>query len=149
MHDLRILLMLETPFSESPLYKNGMIDKKGRYTLNEDQQVYFLDRLVVKAKRMIGEKPSFKQLLNGFIFVKESYENGKLGALFQNRLPNGNDKMYVKDKQSFIRAWESAHKINEDGEGGVPANNMGSGNVATYEKPMMQIVKRKKSLIVK
>lgn len=158
---LRLLLMLTTPFKENPLFKSGTIDEKGNYILPKNKRVKpeqrptYLDRLIINVKKLINKLPTgentLKNLLAAMILVKEGIETEDPKLLEESvELPNIDDVKYVNDKVTFYKIWEEYCRIKEESGvgaigGGMPANNISSGNIATYDKPLSMGIARRKA----
>lgn len=163
---LRLLYMLTTPFKENPLYKAGTIDEKGNYILppnkrtKPEQRPTYLDKLIINVKKLLNKLPMgenmLKNLLAAMVLVKEGIETEDTKLLEESvKLPNIDDAKYINDKISFYKVWEEYCKLKEDVgvgaiSGNMPANNISSGNVATYDTPLnMGVVRRKAHLRMK
>lgn len=134
----RVLSMLVKPIVDTDAYKLGIVDNKGRNLIkpsqfeNEQQRnaYTYLHRLVFNMKKIINKLPGgenkIKSLVAAYFLIKEYYEK--------------NDRSTSMMEDKFIRIMESnvvlveetiliekiKKELDEDGEGGAPANSTGA-----------------------
>jgi hypothetical protein len=124
----QFLKKLTTPFDQWEAYKLGIIDENGkvlrkRRTLGtlEDRAAWgYFDIMVANLKKLIMKLPGGKTRIATFA-----------AALLLLREEKGSikSKQLLEEKFNEYLALTEA-KMNEEGEGGLPANNVGSGKVA-------------------
>jgi hypothetical protein len=124
----QFLKKLTTPFDQWEAYKLGIIDENGkvlrkRRTLGtlEDRAAWgYFDIMVANLKKLIMKLPGGKTRIATFA-----------AALLLLREEKGSikSKQLLEEKFNEYLALTEA-KMNEEGEGGLPANNVGGGKVA-------------------
>jgi hypothetical protein len=135
----RVLTMLVKPFRETDAYKLGIIDAKGKNLIKpsslsttEQKSAYtFLHRLVFNMKKIINRLPGgeskLKSLAAAFFLIKEYYENNTRSTSMME------EKFHKLMESEAILAEETIviekymKDLEEDGEGGAPANVTGAG----------------------
>lgn len=150
----RILSMLVKPFDETDAYKLGIIDAKGKILrknselkTDEERNAYtYLHRLVFNLKRILIKLPGgdtkLKNIVAALFLIKECYEKNDTTALLEEKymdiLRNMEEKNITLVEEEILV--EEFMMINEEGEGGLPANHTG-GAVSTNEP----VIKKKKT----
>lgn len=124
----QFLKKLTTPFDQWEAYKLGIIDEKGkvlrkRNTLGtlEDRAAWgYFDIMIANLKKLIMKLPGGKTRIATFA-----------AALLLLREEKGSikNKELLEEKFNEYLALTEA-KMTEEGEGGLPANNVGGGNIA-------------------
>jgi hypothetical protein len=137
----KILRKLVQNFEDTDAYKLGIIDKTGKNlkktsslsTTAERDAYTYLDRLVFNMKKIInkiGGQNKLKSLVAALWLVKEYYESSNRStALMQEKF----DKILkVLDNNVILAEEEVLVKkfLDEDGEGGAPANNTSGVSVS-------------------
>jgi len=112
---------LITPFDKWPAFTLGIIDAKGKVlkdrqslTAKEQDSWGYFDIAVANLKKILAKVPGGSSRLASFAaaaFLFKEHKKYDIDQLDQLT------EAYVK-------------KINEDGEGGIPTNNAGSGQIA-------------------
>jgi len=154
----RILQLLVTPFDQTPAYKLGIIDKKGKElksmdqlnTVQERDAYTLLHRLVYRLKKIIEKVPiENKKLLSlaaAYSLIRENYELNKEPIDLENKfLKKLNEDLsyefilvenHLNEKKMF-----TFKQFSEEGEGGngssisvAPTNNIAQDSEA-IEKP--------------
>ena len=136
---LRVLTMLVKPFSETDAYKLGIIDNKGKnlikpsmFTSVEQRNAYtFLHRLVFSMKKIINKLPGgeskLKSLAAAYFLIKEYYEkNGRSTSMMEHKFNKLMETEAILAEEAILIE-KFIKKIEEDGEGGAPANVTGAG----------------------
>lgn len=138
----RILSMLVKPFVETEAYKLGIIDASGNNlkktstlkTSAEKNAYSYLHRLAFNMKKILMKLPGgdsrLKSLTAALFLVKEYYEkNDKTTSLmedkFQRVLEKVNSGIILAEEELVVKKF-----INEEGEGGAPANNTAGASVS-------------------
>ena len=135
----RVLTMLVKPFSETDAYKLGIIDNKGKNLIKpsslstqEEKSAYtFLHRLVFNMKKIINKLPGgeskLKSFISAYFLIREYYEkNDRSTSMMEQKF----HKLMQTDAilaEEAILVEKFIKKIEEDGEGGAPANVTGAG----------------------
>ena len=135
----RVLTMLVKPFSETDAYKLGIIDNKGKNLIKpsslsttEEKNAYtFLHRLVFNMKKIINKLPGgeskLKSFISAYFLIREYYEkNDRSTSMMEQKF----HKLMQTDAilaEEAILVEKFIKKIEEDGEGGAPANVTGAG----------------------
>ena len=135
----RVLTMLVKPFSETDAYKLGIIDNKGKNLIKpsslsttEEKNAYtFLHRLVFNMKKIINKLPGgeskLKSFISAYFLIREYYEkNERSTSMMEQKF----HKLMQTDAilaEEAILVEKFIKKIEEDGEGGAPANVTGAG----------------------
>jgi len=145
---LRILNLLVTPFNQTPAYKMGIIDEKGKElkkmsqlnTVELRDAYTLLHRLVYRIKRIIEKVPienkKLVSLAAAYSLIKE--------CLDENKEPIDLEIKYINilgtnltEEISFVEKVLSEDKMftfkqftEEMGAGAVPVNNAGSPGIA-------------------
>jgi len=135
----RVLTMLIKPFSETDAYKLGIIDNKGKNLIKpsslsttEEKSAYtFLHRLVFNMKKIINKLPGgeskLKSFISAYFLIREYYEkNDRSTSMMEQKF----HKLMQTDAilaEEAILVEKFIKKIEEDGEGGAPANVTGAG----------------------
>lgn len=157
----RILKMLVTPWNKTAAYQLGIIDKNGvplkkakDLDTSEEQEAYtVLTRLVFKLKRILGKIPMVNKNLTNLAaaawLIKECLETGK-DTITEEDYTHA----LTQDLSEQLELIEKYNKENpnlyltmlilrEEGEGGVPANNVGGGKIAgTTGDPVRRVVSK-------
>lgn len=92
---LRIVYLLQTPFTEFDAYKLGLIDddgnvlkKKAEMSEKEQDSLSMLHRLVLKVKKMLTKLPGgdsrLKSLVASFLLIKECVEGSRKDIQFED-----------------------------------------------------------------
>jgi hypothetical protein len=131
--------MLVKPFSETDAFKLGIIDNKGKNLIKpsslssqEQKNAYtFLHRLVFNMKKIINKLPGgeskLKSFVSAYFLIREYYEkNDRSTSMMEQRF----HKLMQTDAilaEEAILVEKFIKKIEEDGEGGAPANVTGAG----------------------
>jgi len=134
----RVLSMLVKPFSETDAYKLGIIDNKGKNlikpsSLSSDMQknaYTFLNRLVFNMKKIINKLPGgeskLKSLVSAYFLIREYYEkNDRSTSMMEHKF----NKLMETDAilvEETILVEKYIKDLDEDGEGGAPANATGA-----------------------
>ena len=135
----RVLTMLIKPFSETDAFKLGIIDNKGKnlikpssFHTQEQKNAYtFLHRLVFNMKKIINKLPGgeskLKSFVSAYFLIREYYEkNERSTSMMEQKF----HKLMQTDAilaEEVILVEKFIKKIEEDGEGGAPANVTGAG----------------------
>ena len=135
----RVLTMLVKPFSETDAFKLGIIDNKGKNLIKpsslsttEQKNAYtFLHRLVFNMKKIINKLPGgeskLKSFVSAYFLIREYYEkNERSTSMMEQKF----HKLMQTDAilaEEAILVEKFIKKIEEDGEGGAPANVTGAG----------------------
>jgi len=135
----RVLTMLIKPFSETDAFKLGIIDNKGKNLIKpsslstqEQKSAYtFLHRLVFNMKKIINKLPGgeskLKSFVSAYFLIREYYEkNERSTSMMEQKF----HKLMQTDAilaEEVILVEKFIKKIEEDGEGGAPANVTGAG----------------------
>ena len=135
----RVLTMLIKPFSETDAFKLGIIDNKGKNLIKpsslsttEEKSAYtFLHRLVFNMKKIINKLPGgeskLKSFISAYFLIREYYEkNDRSTSMMEQKF----HKLMQTDAilaEEAILVEKFIKKIEEDGEGGAPANVTGAG----------------------
>ncbi len=135
----RVLTMLIKPFSETDAFKLGIIDNKGKnlikpssFHTQEQKSAYtFLHRLVFNMKKIINKLPGgeskLKSFVSAYFLIREYYEkNERSTSMMEQKF----HKLMQTDAilaEEVILVEKFIKKIEEDGEGGAPANVTGAG----------------------
>lgn len=125
----QFLKKLTTPFDQWEAYKLGIIDEDGKVlkkrstlqTLEEKGAWGYFDIMVANLKKLIMKLPGGKARIATFAAA--------LLLLREHKNTSINSKQLLEEKFNEYLALTEA-KMNEDGEGGLPANNVGGGNIA-------------------
>jgi hypothetical protein len=151
----RILRKLVQNFEDTDAFKLGIIDKNGNNlrktstltTVKEKDAYTYLDRLVFNMKKIInkiGGQSKLKSLVAALWLIKEYHDSGtRSTALMQERF----DKIIkMLDNNVVLAEEEIAVKkfLDEEGEGGAPANNT-SGAAVSEPKIYPKHIKKYKS----
>lgn len=124
----QFLKKLTTPFDQWEAYKLGIIDENGKVLkkraslgMADERAAWgYFDILVANLKKLIMKLPGGKTRIATFaaalLLLKE--EKGSIKS-----------KELLEEKFNEYLAITEA-KMNEEGEGGLPANNVGGGKVA-------------------
>lgn len=124
----QFLKKLTTPFDQWEAYKLGIIDENGkvlkkRVTLgmaDERAAWGYFDIMIANLKKLIMKLPGGKTRIATFaaalLLLKEEKGSIKSKELLEEKF---NEYLVITEA-----------KMTEEGEGGVPANNAGGGNVA-------------------
>lgn len=143
----KLLYMLVTPFDKTDAFKLGIIDAKGKVlrpanTLKNDKEkdaYNYLTRLIFNVKRLINKLPggenNLKNLTAAYFMVKEKYE-GRSSYINEKQftaLVEKLDRVTLVEEQIAV---EKALKLQEEGEGGAPANVTGAG--VSTDKPVVK-----------
>lgn len=143
----RLLYMLVTPFEKTDAFKLGIVDANGKVlrpastlkTDNEKDAYNYLTRLVFNVKRLINKLPggenNLKNLTAAYFMVKEKYE-GRSSYINErqfNALVDRLDRVTLVEEQLAV---EQALALQEEGEGGAPANVTGAG--VSTDKPVVK-----------
>jgi hypothetical protein len=143
----RLLYMLVTPFEKTEAFKLGIVDANGKVlrpastlkTDNEKDAYNYLTRLVFNVKRLINKLPggenNLKNLTAAYFMVKEKYE-GRSSYINErqfNALVDRLDRVTLVEEQLAV---EKALALQEEGEGGTPANVTGAG--VSTDKPVVK-----------
>jgi hypothetical protein len=131
--------MLIKPFSETDAFKLGIIDNKGKnlikpssFHTQEQKNAYtFLHRLVFNMKKIINKLPGgeskLKSFVSAYFLIREYYEkNERSTSMMEQKF----HKLMQTDAilaEEVILVEKFIKKIEEDGEGGAPANVTGAG----------------------
>lgn len=144
---MRILKMLVTPFSETPAFKLGIIDAKGKLKKNvnklnkkvEKDAYSYLDRLVFNMKRIMNKYPpetiKLKDLTTAMVLIKEAYNNASdiETPLMENNYNDFRSMISEEALQSYPEYELVVKYFSEEGEGGVvggaPTNNTSGAEV--------------------
>ena len=148
---LRILNLLVTPFENTPAYKMGIIDKKGKElkkmselnTVEQRDAYTLLHRLVYRIKKIIEKVPiENKKLISltaAYALIRESLEENKepvdLEIRYINKLKEDLsdeivlvEKMLTENKMLTFKQY--SEEMGAGALGGVPANNAGTPGIA-------------------
>jgi len=117
----RILRKFTTPFTEWDAYATGVIDAEGnilkgpeqRKTQAEDDSLTKFDLLILKLKKVLEKLPFGKTKLASYaaaLFLLKEEKNLEVETL----------------EEKFLAYYDSKEFLKED----MPANNVGSGNIA-------------------
>lgn len=138
----RVLSMLVKPFVDTPAYKLGIIDQKGKnlikpshFTDEAQREAYtFLHRLVFNMKKIINKLPGgeskLKSLIAAMFLIKEYYEKNERSISMMEQKFNkliDNDVILAEETilvEKFIKDLE------EDGGGGGVAGGGGGAAAA-------------------
>jgi len=134
----RVLSMLIKPFSETDAYKLGIIDVKGKNLIKpsslssqEQKNAYtFLHRLVFNMKKIINKLPGgeskLKSLVSAYFLIREYYEkNERSTSMMEHKF----NKLMETDAvlaEETILIEKYIKSLEEEGEGGAPANATGA-----------------------
>jgi len=160
----RFIYLLVRPWSDTPAFKLGIIDRDGNplkrsddlKTSQEKAAYTSLDRLVFKLKRILQDIPLVNRNLANFAaalwLIKECYKDPKLTQaknidILYEMLSKAQDDS-LNEEFNDLREYNRQHPslnltiliLNEDGVGGgggapaVAANNVGSGHIAGTSK---------------
>lgn len=149
----KILQMLVTPFPNTQAFKLGVIDKNGNplkkikdMSQSEKNNYTMLHRLVFRLKKIMSKIPIINTRLGtlaaAYFLVKECLENDRSIVTLEEDYVDLLRKMQQADillVDEYLLVEEFLQTLNEDGEGGLPANHTGAG-VKTDEP----IVRKKK-----
>lgn len=148
---LRILNLLVTPFENTPAYKMGIIDKKGKElkkmsdlnTVEQRDAYTLLHRLVYRIKKIIEKVPienkKLVSLTAAYALIRESLDENKepvdLEIRYINKLKEDLseeivlvEKMLTENKMLTFKQY--SEEMGAGALGGVPANNAGSPGIA-------------------
>jgi len=136
----RILSMMVTNFEDTAAYKLGIIDKNGKNlkrsstlkTTEEKDAYTYLNRLVFNMKKIInkiGGESKLKSLIAALWLVKEHYENKNrsmslMEEKYQYIMKLLDNNVVLTEEEIIV-----AKFIEEEGEGGAPANNTTGASV--------------------
>lgn len=132
----KMLTMLITPFEKTPAFKLGIIDATGhnvikpsKFTTDDQKEAYsYLIRLIFNIKKLLGKLPggdsNIKNLIAAYWMVKETYQHKKsLVNLEEDLIALVNSNVILVEEQISVKKF--LRKLQEDGEGGAPANSTG------------------------
>jgi hypothetical protein len=169
----KVLKLLTTNFEDTPAYKEGIIDSKGKNlrkattlkTTAEKDAYTYLHRLVFNMKKIINKLPGgeskTKSMIAALFLVKEHYQQGSrvtsttiLSEKFDKVMSVLNTGAVLVEEQIAVR------KFYESLEEEAPANSGGTGialggeagankgTVAGMDMPLKtgKLVKRKKEI---
>lgn len=136
---IRLLYMLVTPFEKTKAYELGIVDAKGKIlrpaktlTTSEEKDAYnYLTRLVFNVKRLINKLPGgeskLKNIVAAYYLVKEGYENNRTVVNEEQfeLLVQKLDTITLVEEEILVEKF--LKQLEEDGEGGAPANVAGAG----------------------
>lgn len=141
----RVLSMMVTPFEDTAAFKLGIIDKTGKnlkktseLRTSEERDAYtYLNRLVFNMKKIINRLPGgeskLKTIIAALFLVKEYYTNkDRTTSLMEDkylRLLEKMEKDGVILVEEEIEVKKFLSKLQEEGEGGAPANNTAGASV--------------------
>lgn len=148
---LRILNLLVTPFENTPAYKMGIIDKKGKElkkmsdlnTVEQRDAYTLLHRLVYRIKKIIEKVPienkKLVSLTAAYALIRESLDENKepvdLEIRYINKLKEDLseeivlvEKMLTENKMLTFKQY--SEEMGAGALGSVPANNAGSPGIA-------------------
>lgn len=147
----RILYLLVTPFDQTPAYKLGIIDAKGKElkkmsqlnTVDERDAYTLLHRLVYRIKRIIEKVPienkKLVSLAAAYSLIREEYETGKetvdLEVKYINKLSEDLSEEVVMvnsflAEEKMFTFKQFAEEMGAGAVSAVPANNAGSPGIA-------------------
>jgi hypothetical protein len=134
----KVLSMLVTPFTETPAFKLGIIDKDGNNLIKtsklegEQKDAYtYLTRLVFNIKKILNKLPGgdnkTKNLIAALWLVKESY-NSRTTPLTEdvNKLIKMLDTVTLVEEEIEVNYFFEA-RVKEDSIGGGGVATMGIG----------------------
>lgn len=134
----KVLSMLVTPFTETPAFKLGIIDKDGNNLIKtsklegEQKEAYtYLTRLVFNIKKILNKLPGgdnkTKNLIAALWLVKESY-NSRTTPLSEDvdKLIKMLDTVTLVEEEIEVHQFFEA-KVKEDSIGGGGVATMGFG----------------------
>lgn len=128
----QFLKRLVTPFNQWPAYIAGIIDEKGtiitkakdRHTLDQKRSFSKFDLLVLKIKRLMEKVPGGKTKIASYAaalyLIKEDWKQYTIEEIESDE--------YVKRME--LEIFELFGSLLSETEGGIPANNIGSGRIA-------------------
>ena len=134
----RVLSMLVKPFTETDAYKHGIIDNKGKNLIKpssldsqEKKAAYtFLHRLVFNMKKIINKLPGgenkLKSLVSAYFLVKEYYEKNDRSTSMMEQKFNKLMETEALLAEELILVEKFIKSLEEEGEGGAPANSTGA-----------------------
>ena len=135
----RVLTMLVKPFSETDAYRLGIIDNKGKNLIKpsslsttEEKSAYtFLHRLVFNMKKIINKLPGgeskLKSFISAYFLIREYYEkNDRSTSMMEQKFHKLMETDAILAEESIL-VEKFIKKIEEEGEGGAPANVTGAG----------------------
>ena len=142
-----ILIRLGTPFSHWEACKLGIIDDKGTVlkkqgTLSDKEKNVFgkFDIICLNLKKIIDKIPQYKVAMAPLNLLQSPPFSDNIGSNISLGVLSGTLFLLresVEDPDNFVFLNEKLNhyskiiqKLYEDGEGGVPANNVGGGNIA-------------------
>ena len=135
----RVLTMLVKPFSETDAYRLGIIDNKGKNLIKpsslsttEQKSAYtFLHRLVFNMKKIINKLPGgeskLKSVISAYFLIRGYYEkNDRSTSMMEQKFHKLMETDAILAEESIL-VEKFIKKIEEEGEGGAPANVTGAG----------------------
>lgn len=125
----QFLKKLTTPFNQWEAYKLGIIDENGKVlkkrntlqTLEEKGAWGYFDIMIANLKKLIMKLPGGTARIATFAAA--------LLLLREHKNTSINSKQLLEEKFNEYLALAEA-KMSEEGEGGLPANSAGGGNIA-------------------
>jgi hypothetical protein len=131
--------MLVKPFSETDAYRLGIIDNKGKNLIKpsslsttEQKSAYtFLHRLVFNMKKIINKLPGgeskLKSVISAYFLIRGYYEkNDRSTSMMEQKFHKLMETDAILAEESIL-VEKFIKKIEEEGEGGAPANVTGAG----------------------
>jgi len=135
---LRVLSMLVKPFSETDAFKLGIIDNKGKnlikpsmFRTTDQKSAYtFLHRLVFNMKKIINKLPGgeskLKSLVSAYFLIREYYEkNERSISMMEQKFHKLMDTDAILAEETILIE-KYIKSLEEEGEGGAPANATGA-----------------------
>lgn len=150
---LRVLSMLVKPFSETDAFKLGIIDNKGKnlikpsmFRTTDQKSAYtFLHRLVFNMKKIINKLPGgeskLKSLVSAYFLIREYYEkNERSISMMEQKFHKLMDTDAILAEETILIE-KYIKSLEEEGEGGAPAN--ATGAMTSTDAATTPILKKK------
>jgi hypothetical protein len=135
----RVLSMMVKSFKDTDAYHLGIIDAKGKnlikpsaFKSQAERDAYtFLHRLVFNMKKIINKLPGgeskLKSLASAYFLIKEYYEKNERSISMMEHKFNKLMETEAILIEETILIEKFIKDLEEDGEGGAPANVTGAG----------------------